>query len=222
MTTTMRVSKGAHALDAWLEELPALAAALDTDPDARRLLLLDAAGDEALIDKAGKAHPVLLARGHLAHGAIQLLLSEVDDDPEHAEQAVRHAEQAVEIGTALAAPGPRLVILPQAGAVAAAAMGRLRATRRRAVQHLLTDIAEQTAEAYAAQAALSRQGVTALTAALALAEGSKVVRGKARIAVLSRAMELAIDARTDLARAGEVAKAALASQTITTLEAKLA
>ncbi|HEV7886476.1 MAG TPA: hypothetical protein VGO92_02885 [Acidimicrobiales bacterium] len=220
MTTTTK-ARAAQALQDWMDELPALALAVDAEPDARRVLLLDAAADEALLDKAHDAHPVLLARAHLAHAAIQLMLADVDGE-EHAELAVQHADHAVELGAALAAPGPRLAILPEAGAMAALGMGRLRAARRRQVQHLLADVAEQTAEAYAEQAELSRRGAATLTAALSLAEGAKVVRGKARTAVLERALGLAVDARRDLARAGEVAKAVLAAKTVASLESKTA
>ena len=213
-------NKAERALRAWIEEVPALAASLDVDTDARRVLLRDAAADETLVDNAPDAHPVLLARAHLAHAAIQLLLADIDGD-DHAELAVQHADHAVELGSALAAPGPRLAILPQAGSMAALAMIKLRAPRRREIQRMLDDIAEQTAEAFGEQAELERRGVATLTAAMALGDGAKVVRGKARTAVLQRALDLAIDARPDLARAGEVAKTGLASTTIQVLEKKL-
>lgn len=217
MTTTKaktKTSKEELALQNWLGEMQAMAVALDTTPDARAVLLDDAAADAWIVDQAAGAHPVLVARGHLAHAAIQLLR----DD---AEAAFAHAQKAVEIGSSLAAPGPRLAVLPQAGALAAMAVAQMRSTRRREAQRVLVDVAARTAEAYGEQAELSRRGIATLTAALALVEGSKRVRGEARLAVLSRARDLAFDARRDLARAGEVAKARLASETMATLDIKL-
>ncbi|HZQ27457.1 MAG TPA: hypothetical protein VFA94_07145 [Acidimicrobiales bacterium] len=215
MTTPGAPSKAELELRAWLDELPALGAALDTTPDARKVLLEDAAADTWLLDQAPNAHPVVLARSHLAHAAIQSLLDDGD-------AAVEHARRAVDLGSTLAAPGPRLAILAQGGALAAGTLGKLRAARRREVQHMLVDVAEAAAEAYAEQAELSRRGVATLTAALALVDSSTAVRGAARDAVRSRARALAVDARADLARAGEVAKARLASETIATLDGKRA
>jgi hypothetical protein len=83
-------------------------------------------------------------------------------------------EAGAELARSLRASGPRVALLPQAGALAGAA---------------------------------------------ALADGSEVVTGRAREAVLRKALEMARDARRDLVRAGELQKAGLADEAIASIEA---
>jgi hypothetical protein len=213
----MAAAKADQALADWLEELPALAVAIDVDAPARRVLLEDAAADEALLGKASNASPVVRARAHLAHAAIQMLLADAGGGAGAADRSVEHVHRAVEIANTLAASGPRLLLLSQAGAVAAGAIDGQRATARRTTSRLLTEISEGIGEALAQQLDDAHRGEVTLAAALALADGVKAVRGKARIAVAGRASELATDARSDLIRAGELQKASLATDLIARL-----
>ena len=221
-TTKGRPNRAESALRDWLDELPAIAASLDVDAGARAVILADAASDEKVVTAAdGKAHPVLVARGHLAQAALNVCLAEAARDAEAATRAVEHCEQAFEVGDSLQASGARLAIVAPAGALAALALGRLRAAERRGVQRLLSDVANAVGEAMAEQAEDERRGVDTLTAARSLVGASKTVRGKARAAVLERARQLAVDAHHDLARAGALEKAALARSTTEQIEAAL-
>lgn len=221
-TAKGRPNRAESTLRDWLDELPAIAASLDVDAGARAVLLADAAGDAKVVSAAeGKAHPVLLARGHLAQAAVNVLLADASRDADAAARAVEHCEQALSVGESLQASGPRLAVVAPAGALAALAMGQLRAAQRRGVQRLLADAANAVGEAMREQAEDEQRGVDTLTAARALFGAAKTVRGKARTAVLERAHQLAVDARLDLARAGAVEKAALARSTSEQIEASL-
>ncbi|MDQ1404234.1 MAG: hypothetical protein QOG03_2550, partial [Actinomycetota bacterium] len=211
-------------LRGWLDELPAHAVAIDSAPTARRVLLDDLALDDALLDKAivAGAHPVLLARAHLAHAVIQLLLASDGGDEKTAQRGLEHCEAAFDLAVALEACGPRLELVGQTGALVANGLSLLRAGSRRAASRLLDDISEAFAAAFTEQDEMACRGAVTLAAAQALALGVKAVRGKARAAVLERSLELAKDARADLIRAAELTKAQLAAETISGIEATLA
>ena len=204
-------SRAERALIDWLAELPALAVALGAEPGARKVLLEDAASDVAILDKATDAHPVARARAHLAHAAIQAALAEVASGEAAAKKAVAHCEEALSIGAGLAASGPRLEIVTQAGALACSASPMLRHSDRRAVLRLARDVVDEAGRALVEQAETAHRGTTTLVAAEALAEGASVVSGRAQAAVRARAAALAHDAYVDLARAGELGKAARAA-----------
>jgi hypothetical protein len=210
-----------QALADWLAELPALAASLDAGPAARKVLLEDMAADEALIDEAPDAHPVLLARAHLAIGTIHLLRAQDGAGELVAEQGLDHLGAAADVARSLRASGPRLRLLSQAGALVAVGAAHARHTRRRTVTRRLPELAEEVAEAFAEQAKDARRGTATLAAAQALGEGAAVVDGRARDAVLQRAIELAIDAKRDLVNAAELAKAGVAHATIAELRQRL-
>lgn len=200
-----------RALQAWLDEVPAFSAGLELDPSARRVLLDDALGDEALLERAPTAHPVLRARAHLAFGTLRLLRAADDDDTD---RGLDHLDDAAELAISLDAPGPRLRLLAQAGAMTALGATNARHTRRRQLGRRLPELAEHIAEAFEEQRRLADRGVATLAAAQALATGAAAVTPKARPAVRARALELARDARRDLVRAAELAKAETADATI--------
>lgn len=208
-----------EALAHWIEELPAIAATLDAAPDARRVVLEDALGDEVLLAAAPDAHPVLRARAHLAFGTIQLVLAADGGDEAMADRGLDHLDAGVEVARSIASSGPRLALLSQAGALTALGAPFTRHTRRRTITHQLPAIAEDIAEAFEAQAADARRGTATLAGASALADGAEVLTGRAREAVLRKSLEMARDARRDLIRAAEIRRADLASDVIASLEA---
>jgi hypothetical protein len=201
-----------------------MAVAINADPSARKVVLDDLAADASLVEKAqaAKAHPVLVARGHIAQAAVQLLLADALGDEAAAAESLDRCEKAFDVANSLASSGPRLELVGQIGGLAASGVAFMRASQRRAAARLLDDVAESLGEALGQQADDAHRGTVTLAAARALADGAKVVRGKARLAVLQRALAMATDARRDLFRAAELAKAALASATIASLEATLA
>jgi hypothetical protein len=212
-------SRHERALAEWLEELPAIAATLQAAPDARRVVLEDALGDQELLAAAPGAHPVLRARAHLAFGTIALVLASDGGDAAMAERGLDQVEAGIDVARTLRASGPRLSLLSQAGALAAMGAPFVLHTRRRAVTRHLADVAEEIARAFEEQAADAHRGTTTLAGAAALADGAEAVTGRARDAVLRKALEMAKDARRDLIRAGELQRAALASDAIAALEA---
>jgi len=205
-------------LEQWLDELPALAAALDVDAPARRILLSDAASDARLIEDGRSLHPVLLARGHLAQAAIQLLLADAGDGEDAAKRCLEECAAAFETSMSLAACGPRLRLLPPVGAIAASAMAFLRHSDRRAASRLLSRVAEASGEALDEQRNLADRGVAGLAAGAALADGAAVVSAEVRPVVRARAAEIVRDAHRDLVRAGEMAKAREAEALVAALE----
>jgi hypothetical protein len=211
-----REQQAEAALADWLAELPAFAAGIDerTDPATRRVLLDDALGEEDLLDAAPHAHPVLRARAHVALGTLRLLRAKDDDDTE---RGLDHLDDAVDVTLSLEAPGPRLRLLAQAGAMAALGGAAARHTRRRQLGRRLPELAEHLAEAFAEQRRLADRGTATLAAAQALAEGAAAVTPRARAAVRARAAELARDAHRDLVRAAELAKADVAAATLRSL-----
>jgi hypothetical protein len=220
----MAANRAERALADWIAELPAHLAALDAEGGVRKVLLDDLIADAPLLSKAeaAGAHPVLLARGHLAQGVAELLLAQETSDEAGADRGLEHLEAAFDIAVSLQASGPRLELVGQVGAMVASGLDVLRASQRRAAGRLLGDIGEAFGLAFAEQLEEAERGTITLAAAQALAQGAKVVRGKARIAVLERSVELARDARRDLIRSAELAKADLAKATIKSLETTIA
>jgi hypothetical protein len=200
-----------------------MSAALDVAGEGRRVVLDDLAADEILLSKAegASAHPVLLARAHVAHAVVQLQLAREGLGEPAADAAMDHCEAAFDLAQTLQSSGPRMELVGQVGGVVAGGLELMRHSQRRVAGRLLEDVAVALAEAFGEQAEESRRGTITLAAAQALADGAKVVRGKARTAVLQRAFDMATDARTDLARSGEVAKASLAADTLAQLQKSL-
>lgn len=222
MTATM--SRAERSLAEWLDELPAISAALDVAGEGRRVVLDDLAADEVLLSKAesGSAHPVLLAQAHLAQGVVHFQLAQDGGGDAALNSAIGHCEAAFDLGRSLKASGPRLVLISHAGGVVASALDLMRHTQRRAASRLLEDVSEAMGEALVEQATEAHRGTVTLAAAQALADAAAVVTGKARAAVLQRALDMANDAHGDLARAGELARARIASDTVVAVEKALA
>ena len=213
-----RPDRAEAALADWLAELPAFAAGVtpETDPATRRVLLDDALGDADLVDRAPGAHPVLRARALVALGTLHLLRADGADDGD-VEQGLERLDQAADLAISLDAPGPRLRLLGQIGALAALGGADARHTRRRQLGRRLPQLAEHLAEALDEQRRLAARGTATLAAAQALADGARVVTPRARPAVRARAAELARDAHRDLVRAAELAKADQADATLRSL-----
>lgn len=208
-------------LTEWLALLPAVAAALGDDRAANRVLLEDVRADEGLLSRAAAGHPVLRARAHLAQGAIHLALAEAAGDETLARRGLEHCDAAAELGGSLAASGPRLAILTQAGATAATGLALVRHSDRRTVGRLLRRVSEEAAQALLDQGEQEARGTATLAAALALADAVGAVAAGSRAEVLARAREMAVDAQRDLARAGAVARARAAADAVAEMEAEL-
>ena len=220
----MVTARSDKALQGWLHELPALVPALDQDSGVRGMLLGDAAltGD-TLLRAAEKARPLIRGRAHLAVAALDLALAyDGDNRARRLTQVADHAEAAVDIAHSVVAPFVRVSLLPQAMALLAGCLPLTAKTKASELERRVAELAGAIGAALTEQAAEARRGIALLAAAMTLADGVKLVRqASAKTAILERAHGLATDARVALVRAGELAKAEVASEVADGLEARL-
>jgi hypothetical protein len=212
------------ALRGWLDELPALAPAIDKDAAVRVLLLSDAAtAGSTLLQAAKTGHPVVLGHANLSLAALDLALAyDGDDRSRRITRAVEHAEAAVEIAERAVAPAVRVELMPRAAALLAGCLPLMPKAKAAGMERRITQLAGAVGAALTEQATEARRGVACLAAAMTLGNGAKLVRqASAKAAVLERALGLAEEARIALARAGEVSKAEVAAEVADGLEARL-